>query len=235
MAVARVKRSEKAAPAATKVATPDRILDASLKLFNEQGFHNVASLRIAMYLGISPGLLSYHFKSKNDIVQALFPRLDEALRQVMEMEITHAAPEAIDRTHYVLRTLWHYRFFFIELLQISPQDKQLLASYEKLENHVLDMMQHSFDARIDEGTMQAPPLPNTTRHIARAIWVIWLDWLRREQLHHPEQEVPVAASVYDAMLRAYCIVQPFFSHPFLDDIVAGLKTRLGARRTTKGR
>ena len=229
MSVARTKNPDKSAVSgAAKVATVDRILDASLKLFNEQGFHNVASLRIAMYMGISPGLLSYHFRNKNDILQALFPRLDNALKKVMEMEVTHAAPEAIDRTHYVLRILWAYRFFFIELLQISPQDEGLLASYEKLEDHVLDMMQQSFDVRIAEGTMKAPPQPNTTRLLARAIWVIWLDWIRREQLHHPKQETPAPASVYDAMLRGYCIVQPFFSHPFLDDIVTGLKTGLKA-------
>ena len=218
------KKHVAAAPA--KVATPDRILDASLKLFNKHGFHNVASLRISMHLGISPSLLTYHFKSKDDIVEALFPRLENALREVMQMEITHAAPEAIDRTHYVLRTLWEYRFFFIEMLRITPADRKLLDSYLQLEDHVLQMMRQSFDARIVEGTMQPVPAPNSTEFLAKSIWVIWLDWINREQSLHPDQETPGMTSVYNIMLRAYCVVQPFFSHTFLDDIVVGLKGRL---------
>ena len=218
------KKHVAAAPA--KVATSDRILDASLKLFNKHGFHNVASLRISMHLGISPSLLTYHFKSKDDIVEALFPRMENALREVMQMEITHAAPEAIDRTHYVLRTLWEYRFFSIEMLRITLADRKLRDSYLQLEDHVLQMMRQSFDARIAEGTMQPVPAPNSTEFLAKSIWVIWLDWINREQSLHPDQEMPGSTSVYNIMLRAYCVVQPFFSHTFLDDIVVGLKGRL---------
>jgi AcrR family transcriptional regulator len=214
----------------TKVPTPDRILDASLKLFNEQGYHNVASLRIAMHLSISPSLLTYHFKSKEDIVQALFPRLESALKTVMELEVTHAAPEAIDRTRYVLKTLWDYRFFFIEILPMTPSDKRLLVPYTNLESRILKMMQHSFDVRISEGTMQAVPAPNSTEFLARTIWAVWLDWIWRERSYNPEQITPSNTSIYDVMLRSYSVVQPFFSHTFLDDIVVRLKARLELRK-----
>jgi AcrR family transcriptional regulator len=216
--------------APTKVTTADRILDASLKLFNQQGFHNVASLRIAIHLGISPSLLTYHFNNKDEIVEALFPRLENALKEVMQMEIAHAAPQAIERTHYVLRTLWEYRFFFIEILQITPVEKKLLDPYLRLESRILSMMQHSFDTRVAEGTMQAVPLPNTTGFLAKTIWAIWLDWIRRERSCHPEQKTPSSRSIYNVMLRAYCIVQPFFSHPFIDEVIIALKRHLEHRR-----
>jgi AcrR family transcriptional regulator len=219
--------------APTKVSTTDRILDASLKLFNEQGFHNVASLRISIHLGISPSLLTYHFKSKEDIVKALFPHLEHALKEVMQMEVTHAAPEAIDRYHYVLKTLWAFRFFFIELLQILPADQRLLDPYEKVERRIWKMMQHAFDTRIADGTMRPVPAPNSTALLAKTIWVIWLDWIRREQAHDPLQAMPSSASIYDVMLRGYCIVQPFFSHTFLDDIVERLEQRLEPRKTKR--
>ena len=51
-----------------KITTVDRILDASLKLFNEHGFHCVPAMRIAEHLSISPGHLAYHFKNKSDIM-----------------------------------------------------------------------------------------------------------------------------------------------------------------------
>src|SRR5882724_10088023 len=100
-------------PSALKTA--DRILDASVRLFNERGFQNVPALRIAMHLGISPGHLSYHFKTKNDIVMALFPRLEEEMgRNVLEAVRPgqpFTAADGASHTVAVFRTLWRYRFF----------------------------------------------------------------------------------------------------------------------------
>jgi len=54
--------------------TRDRILEASLVLFNEHGIAAVSTHRIAAELGISPGNLHYHFKSKEQILSWLFRR-----------------------------------------------------------------------------------------------------------------------------------------------------------------
>jgi AcrR family transcriptional regulator len=209
-----------------KVTTIDRILDTSLKLFNEQSFHCVPAMRIAENLGISPGHLAYHFKNKSEILLALFPRLESALKEIMQLDLPHVAPKSIERNLYVLKTLWNYRFFFIELPQIAPVDKNILDSYLKLEDRILGMIRDSFDARIAEGIMRPVLLPNTTELLSKNVWITWLDWIRREQLRHPGQATPDASSVYEAMLRSYCIAQPYLPDNFLDEIVEALKARL---------
>lgn len=212
--------------APVKITTADRILDASLKLFNEQGFHRVPAMRIAEHLGISPGHLAYHFKNKNDILLALFPRMEKALQEFMRLEMPHVAPASIDRTLNVLKTLWDYRFFFIELPQIGPIDQNILDSYLKLEDRILDTMRKSFDARVAEGAMRPVQLPNTSLLLAKNVWTIWLDWVRNEQVRHPGQLTPGGPSTYEAMLRGYCLVQPYCGTDFLNEVVAGLQQQL---------
>ena len=59
--------------------TRDRILEASLTLFNAEGLAAVSTHRIAAELGISPGNLHYHFKAKQLLVGVLFRRFEERL------------------------------------------------------------------------------------------------------------------------------------------------------------
>jgi AcrR family transcriptional regulator len=211
-----------------KITTADRILDASLKLFNEQGFHCVPAMRIAEHLAISPGHLAYHFKSKSDILIALFPRMDKALQETMHLEMPHVAPASIEKSLNLMKILWNYRFFFIELPQIAPIDSRILDSYLKLEERVLDTMRQSFDSRVAEGSMRPIPQPNNSLLLSKNVWVTWLDWIRGEQVRHPGQQTPCGASVYEAMLRGYCIMQPYCGTDYLDEVVAGLKKRLTA-------
>ena len=215
-----------------KIATVDRILDASLKLFNEQGFHRVPAMRIAEYLGISPGHLAYHFKNKTEILLALFPRMERDMQALLHIEMPHAAPLSIDRSMNVLKTFWNHRFFFVELPQIAPVDARILKSYVAFEDHIIETMRKSLERRIAEGNMQGPRQPNTTKLLAMNCWGTWLDWIRREQLRNPGQSTPSGASVYEALLRSYCVVQPFLAPAYLEEVVATLNERMATHEAS---
>ena len=56
----------------TRIKTYDRIVQESLKLFNEHGERTITTNHIAAHLGISPGNLYYHFRNKEEIVYQIF-------------------------------------------------------------------------------------------------------------------------------------------------------------------
>ena len=60
--------------------TRDKLLEASLILFNERGFSAVTTASIAQHAGVLEGSLWYHFRTKKDILTAHI----ELLQQVFE-------------------------------------------------------------------------------------------------------------------------------------------------------
>ena len=89
---------------APKNKTRDRIVEASLELFNAQGERSVTTNHIAAHLGMSPGNLYYHFRNKQAIIAELFAqyesRVDAFLRRpearsILWIALTYRASEGL--------------------------------------------------------------------------------------------------------------------------------------------
>lgn len=96
--------------------TRDRILAASLDLFNAHGPASVSTHRIAAETGISPGNLHYHFKSRARIVERLVTRFEVKLVPSIEAS---ACVQALDdlwlTLHLSFETIDAYRFVFRDI------------------------------------------------------------------------------------------------------------------------
>ncbi len=101
--------------------TRERILQASLALFNAQGLAAVSTHRIAAELEISPGNLHYHFKTKQLIVEQLFRRFEG------QLELLNASAGDVS----AIDDLWlalHLRFEAIDSCRFVYRDMAFLAA-----------------------------------------------------------------------------------------------------------
>src|SRR3990167_6166482 len=103
--------------------TRQRILDASLALFNEQGEPNVTTNHIADELEISPGNLYYHFRNKDDIIEHLFQRYEE------RMDSALVAPEGRLPN---LECIWESRFLYRDLVDILSRNRHLRMRFARI-------------------------------------------------------------------------------------------------------
>jgi AcrR family transcriptional regulator len=111
-----------------KTKLRERIFENARSLFNEQGYNNVSMRNIADSLGISVGNLTYHFRRKEALVEAV------VLEQHKNYKKT-AAPKTLEELHDCFkRVLGHqeknlyYFHHYRQLMQLSPQIYQIQKS-----------------------------------------------------------------------------------------------------------
>ena len=68
--------------------TAQRILETALEMFNRFGEPHVSTTAISAELGISPGNLYYHYPAKDELVNALFERHQQALAPLLAAAAT---------------------------------------------------------------------------------------------------------------------------------------------------
>ena len=106
-------------------STRKKIIESSILLFNSKGLANVRLQDIAEYNKISPGNLTYHFKTKKDlmdyIIYVMIRKLVEIEAKQKKLLNTNFDLYQIFKNH--LYFLISYRFFFRDILEIRRGDR----------------------------------------------------------------------------------------------------------------
>lgn len=126
--------------------TKDRIIMASIELFNEQGFVNVRLQNIADELKISVGNLAYHFKNKEAIVAKAYEKIGEELKAILSSY--RASPDLRDLDYQLdsyYQFIGKYPFYFIDILEIKRNYPHL---HEERKDFILKM-RVQFEKRIE--------------------------------------------------------------------------------------
>jgi AcrR family transcriptional regulator len=138
--------------------TQTSILDAALKLFNEDGSAAVSTNHIARAAGISPGNLYYHYRNKAEIIRALLERMIAAADDIWEAApIANAGLE--DLRGLLARSLgivWDYRFFYRELAPLTQSDPILKRRYSAIRRQRLKQIADLIEAFNAAGVMRGP-------------------------------------------------------------------------------
>jgi AcrR family transcriptional regulator len=137
--------------------TRTRIADAALALFNAEGTHAISTRHVAAKLGISPGNLYYHFGNKEEIVLALYDRIEQQLLGIV-VPLQHPSPSFDDVLQYLDRIfahLWEYRFFYRDVTALLQDVPGLKERYRLLAEKVQANSRLLFKSLVEEGWMDA--------------------------------------------------------------------------------
>lgn len=161
-----------------KIKTKDRILIEAIKLYNEMGVQNVTSRHIASEMGISHGNLDYHYKTKEDIIQAIYKKMRK------EMSDSYGGRKvgtsSLEHFHILLLHLedfqHKYRFFNLDVLEVS---RTFPTIFETIQETFVKRRQTTvelFKEFVTDGYMV--PMENAAierlEHTIRMIITFWL-------------------------------------------------------------
>jgi AcrR family transcriptional regulator len=192
--------------------TRERILELSLKLFNEIGEPNVTTTTIAEEMEISPGNLYYHFRNKDDIINSIF---------------SHRATidEMWSYLQYMVDFTWRYRFLYRDLNDLLARNRTLETHFKQIISHKVRFASQFCDQLVADGEMVATP--DELHVIATNVGVIGTYWLSYQFVMNPrkynEQEA-IRTELHQVSVQIVSLMAPYLrgrSRQLFDDLISG--------------
>lgn len=161
----------------TRTSTRERVLDASLALFNARGFVRSTTAEVAEAAGINEGNLYYWFPRKEQLAEALFERFETAMIAVAEAPVADpgvlAGYRAYQRRWFDL--MWAFRFLYREgpaLRALAPGLRVRLSALNARGQAALLKVFAQMQAN---GLLRATP--EEVEVLINNIWIVSVYWM----------------------------------------------------------
>lgn len=129
----------------------ENIMDTARELFNEKGFHDTCMRDIASELHISVGNLTYHFKKKEDLIEAIALRDHQDYRKPAPFQKLSDLYQLLQKVTDQKSSRPYYYRHYVQLAQICPAIYEMQLS---VLNDLHDVLTLSFRNFMDNGLLK---------------------------------------------------------------------------------
>ncbi len=154
-----------------------KIVKTAIQLFNKNGVANVRVQDIAIAATISPGNLTYHYKTKKDLMVAVLQYMKTLQKDMFPYQSVIEAPNWIDIVQTYLRFQIQFRFFYRDILEISNLVPESKKQYLKQIESVISYNKNGIYLSVDKGFMIPEPHEGHYHILATNSWAILNSWL----------------------------------------------------------
>lgn len=187
---------------ATKKAprrTAQRILEASLDLFNRFGEPNVPTTLIAAELGISPGNLYYHYPAKDELINRLYADYELELKQLLAAAGgVQDVEDAWFFMHSLFELIWRYRFLYRDLNDLLTKNRHIETQLQEVLEDKTQAIRGLVNGMSEAGHLAIDP--REVDALAQSMVVVLTYWLSYEYVRNP-REAMEPAHAQGALLR----------------------------------
>jgi AcrR family transcriptional regulator len=197
---------------APSLDTRTRIADAALALFNTEGTHAISTRHVAAKLEISPGNLYYHFGNKEEIVLALYERIEAHLLGIV-VPLREPSPSFDQVLQYLDRIfahLWEYRFFYRDITALLQDVPGLKDRYRQLAEKVQGNSRLLFKSLVEEGWMDATD--EQIELLAVNAWIVLSQWFTYWQVVSRRKTIQ-SADIREGIRHLVALFSPLLKPP----------------------
>ena len=173
--------------------TAERILDVTLELFNRFGEPNVSTTLISAELNISPGNLYYHYPAKDELINSLFDRYEQALNELLQAaDNVRNVEDAWLFFHMLFELIWRYRFLYRDLNDLLSKNRRLETHFQAVLKNKSRAVQSVLDGMGCGNAMHIDPREAET--VATSMVVVLTYWLSYEYVRDPRRALEPESS-----------------------------------------
>lgn len=154
-----------------------KIVKTAIRLFNKGGVANVRVQDIAVAAGISPGNLTYHYKTKKDLMIAVLQYMKELQKELFPYQSIVEAPSWLDLVQTYLRFQIQFRFFYRDILEIANLVPESKIQYQKQIESVINFNRNGIYMSVGRGYMRPEEHDKQYQTLATHAWAILNAWL----------------------------------------------------------
>lgn len=173
--------------------TKTRILEKSLEIFNERGVINTTLRQISLALEISQGNLNYHFKTKAEIVEALYFELVRKMDEQMNAMIGGASMlDLLYHSAYKsMRIFFEYRFLMRDFYLILRENDPIKSHYLELSKTRKMQFLTIFQTMEKEEILRPAQFESEYERHYERLNIMGDNWINSIELINPNESDPV--------------------------------------------
>lgn len=163
--------------------TREKIIESAVKLFNINGLVNVRLQHIADEAFVSIGNMTYHYKTKELIVQAIWEQLVKKQRELLAAYRVVPLFEDIERQ---LRSTFElqqkYLFFYLDTLEVMRAFPNIAQAHQQHIAWQVQQVMTMLSFNVARGAFASPPTEGYHLHLAQHYWMASDLWLYRQKI-----------------------------------------------------
>ena len=169
--------------------TKEKILESAVKLFNKDGLVNVRLQHIADEAFVSIGNMTYHYRTKELIVQAIWERLVKKQRELLaEYRIVPLFEDIERQIRSTFQLQQEYHFFYLDTLEIVRAFPEIHKAHRQHIEWQVQQLVMMLQFNVARGAFLPAFTEGYHRQLAQQYWMTSDMWLYRQKVNGTDIE-----------------------------------------------
>jgi len=197
--------------------TKDKILQVSLQLFNKKGLTDVSIRDIAAEIGISDGNLRYHFRTKDELVEALFDQLADDIGKELMDGVNKGLTIELMRTllYHLMKNFYAYRFLLQDLNSILNTHPITQKKFNKITEERLALVEQMINGYVQLDYLKPEPYAGHYKKLIENIIILSHFWINGSQLFYKGAKKEIVEHYTDTI---FSLMHPYLTQKALVEL-----------------